>query len=1476
MKNYACLLMVLFTINFCLLSKPSHANFGANGIHDPSSIIKLNGVYHIWGTGNQISHLTSTDMVNWVVAPSVFASGTWPAYINTYVSGFAGFFWAPECFFMNGQYYMYYSCSTGGRPCVIGVATSTDLINWTDQGLVVNSTTTTTYGCIDPAVFADAKNNIWLVFGSHLNGNFIAQLNPVSGKMLNGTITNIAGSTNCQNEASYVIANGNYFYLFYNVGTCCAGKSSTYNVKMGRATSPTGPYLDKAGVALLSTTGGTQSLATSGKYIGPGHYGLFKENGRNYISMHYYDSTSNGYPRLDIATMIFGADGWPIVTRDLLPPTRYTVTNTNSGFLWYANGCSGMAGQQLVQAVGDTAAICQRWDLTSQGDGFYQLQNAKTDPVNNSAQVIDVPYCNTDNGSLLASFFWLNNNCQKFKIDKTAAGAYVFSPAANSDKVIEVPNNSMVAGTQLSLNDYGGNTGQLWNIQPTINNVPVATTATNISYFSFTANWTAVPNATCYNLDVFTDNGAVFGYSNLSVTGTSQVVKGMFAGVNYYYVVRAVFSSNTASQNSNTIALQTPYESIDNGAHDPSTIVRQGNKYFMYATGFTSADGTVVPLALNYSTDLYSWTKNYKPLFPNGVYPAWINTMLPGFGGLFWAPDIIFMNGKYYMYYAASIFGKSTSVIGLATSPTLDPNSPDFLWTDQGMVVSSTTSSQPNAIDPALLKDTDGRLYLYYGSYSAGIVGIELDSISGLVKSGASNTLLAGGAKAAWEAAYMVKEGAYYYLFVNRQYCCALLKSTYYIVVGRSTNAMGPFLDKSGNSLVVTGNGTVVGTTVLASSGKYIGPGHFALLRDSGRYVVSMHYYDATSWGYPRLGTGELKFSDDGWPVVTRDMVPNGRYKIANVNSGLVLETGGCTGNTGQPINQNIANDSSLCQQWDLTGVGDGLYQMRNAKGAQVIDIPFCNTNNKLATYNWLGNDCQKYQIDKLANGSFVFSPASNTGVVFDVPSASTAPNTQIGLWNYNAGPWQKWNLNSYQGVPIAFSADSISATSFVAKWSPAPGANTYKLDVSTSPNFTAANSTLLAGWDFSNRSSAADSGIAINIGKTLISGGGVGTTVYSFPANGTGGFTAMASGWDSGMVKKYWEATNIVTTGYYNLRVASKQSSNTFGPRHFKLQYKLDLTGLYTDVPGSHVATADNYTSAVLSNIALPSNCDNKPSVYLRWIMISNANVGNATDTSAGGTLSAGISNIDDINITGYLSPGNSFVPGYQDLTVSGTSQLVKGLLPNTTYYYRIRSIINGVTSNSSNVRSVTTSSAPMVVLPVQLNLFDVQKLSSSVKIYWATGQEINTDYFTVQQSIDGVNWKAKATVKAQGFSISSRNYEAIDKTPDMGINFYRLKEVDKNGVTNYSNIRSVTFDANSNVLVTPNPASDFINVTVFKNTVSMVRIYLFDINGVLVHQYNTNNKSLQINTSLLPKGVYLLKVDSDNKISMQKVIIL
>jgi arabinan endo-1,5-alpha-L-arabinosidase len=97
-RIFVCILF-LFSLPFA-----GKANFGNTAISDPSSIVKYNGVYHAFGTGAQITHLTSTDLVNWTAAPTVFAAGTWPSWISSYVPTFAGNFWAPEIINISGTW----------------------------------------------------------------------------------------------------------------------------------------------------------------------------------------------------------------------------------------------------------------------------------------------------------------------------------------------------------------------------------------------------------------------------------------------------------------------------------------------------------------------------------------------------------------------------------------------------------------------------------------------------------------------------------------------------------------------------------------------------------------------------------------------------------------------------------------------------------------------------------------------------------------------------------------------------------------------------------------------------------------------------------------------------------------------------------------------------------------------------------------------------------------------------------------------------------------------------------------------------------------------------------------------------------------------------------------------------------------------------------------------------------------------------
>ncbi len=272
-------------------------------------------------------------------------------------------------------------------------------------------------------------------------------------------------------------------------------------------------------------------------------------------------------------------------------------------------------------------------------------------------------------------------------------------------------------------------------------------------------------------------------------------------------------------------------------SHDPTSMVRaEDGRYWIYTTG------TGVWAMSSSNSNFSDWQPDQTPFNP-GTWPSWINSAVPGFVGDFWAPGITYMNGYWYLYYSCSTFGSSQSAIGVVRTPSLsNPN-----WSDQGMVVSSNGSSNAiNAIDPAIFHDTDGRVWMSYGSFFGGIAIVEINPSTG--KTIGSTTHVAGGNHQDIEAPYIIRNGDYYYLFVNRGSCCNGLNSTYYVQVGRSTNVTGPYAGWR---------------TILGNEGNYIGPGHIGYGEDRLTY----HYYDGNDNGAAKLRITSLGWSN-GWPVI--------------------------------------------------------------------------------------------------------------------------------------------------------------------------------------------------------------------------------------------------------------------------------------------------------------------------------------------------------------------------------------------------------------------------------------------------------------------------------------------------------------------------------------------------------------------------------------------------------------------------------
>ena len=290
--------------------------------------------------------------------------------------------------------------------------------------------------------------------------------------------------------------------------------------------------------------------------------------------------------------------------------------------------------------------------------------------------------------------------------------------------------------------------------------------------------------------------------------------------------------------------------------HDPSTINKDGTNYFIFGTG--------PGIRTKSSPDLIHWQMGGSVF---RTPPAWTQQVVPGFRGSMWAPDVVRVNGKFYLYYAVSTFGKQTSALGLATSPTLNPDATNFLWTDCGPVITSSPATAFNTIDPSALLDVDGKLWLAFGSYWQGIFLTELDPQTGLLIT--TNSPLY---HLAWnhsiEAACLTRHGKFYYLFVNWGQCCKGTNSTYEVRVGRAEKVTGPYLDRDGKSLADGG-----GSPFLQSSGRFIGPGHIGIVNDGGANGVtqfSYHYYDADTQGRSRLAIGKMEWPD-GWPVAVND-----------------------------------------------------------------------------------------------------------------------------------------------------------------------------------------------------------------------------------------------------------------------------------------------------------------------------------------------------------------------------------------------------------------------------------------------------------------------------------------------------------------------------------------------------------------------------------------------------------------------------
>lgn len=302
------------------------------------------------------------------------------------------------------------------------------------------------------------------------------------------------------------------------------------------------------------------------------------------------------------------------------------------------------------------------------------------------------------------------------------------------------------------------------------------------------------------------------------------------------------------------------------GVHDP-VMTKEKDRYYLFSTG--------PGISFYSSTDMKHWKPEGR-VFKDG--PAWAKNAAPTFNDHIWAPDIYHHDGKYYLYYSVSGFGKNTSAIGVTVNRTLDPRAPDYKWEDQGLVVQSVPGRDLwNAIDSHVIDDEDGAPWMSFGSFWGGLKLVKLDPSRTKVAEPQEWSTIARRERPAFtpdeeaapaqiEAPFIFRKNDWYYLFASWDLCCKGKDSTYKVVVGRAKSVKGPYLDRAGVDMNHGG-----GTLVIAGDKDWVGLGHNSAYTFEGKDWMVLHAYETADKFKQKLKVLEMRWDDAGWPVLAQE-----------------------------------------------------------------------------------------------------------------------------------------------------------------------------------------------------------------------------------------------------------------------------------------------------------------------------------------------------------------------------------------------------------------------------------------------------------------------------------------------------------------------------------------------------------------------------------------------------------------------------
>ncbi len=330
-------------------------------LHDPSVLVEEDGTVYVFGSHMQAAK--TTDLIRWQLISKDAQTGcTLVENVQEEMKEALRFaktntFWAPDVFRLrDGRYAMYYCTCEGSSPlsCLGLAIADTPEGPYRNQGVFLRSgeagyDATELPNVIDPCVFTDAEDQMWMVYGSYSGGIFILRMDPDTGLPLEGQGygKKLLGGNHARIEAPYILyaPETGYYYLFLSFGGLNAADG--YNIRVCRSRAPDGPYLDALGQDMIDCKGKPGTFFNDPDYEGygvklmggycfepletdhnrarqafrsPGHNSAFLEEktGRYFILFHTRFASRGETYSLRVHQMMMNEEGWPVIL-----PMRY-------------------------------------------------------------------------------------------------------------------------------------------------------------------------------------------------------------------------------------------------------------------------------------------------------------------------------------------------------------------------------------------------------------------------------------------------------------------------------------------------------------------------------------------------------------------------------------------------------------------------------------------------------------------------------------------------------------------------------------------------------------------------------------------------------------------------------------------------------------------------------------------------------------------------------------------------------------------------------------------------------------------------------------------------------------------------------------------------------------------------------------------------------------------------------------------------